>query len=517
MTMFKWMWVALGASMLVACGGGGGDPGSSPFGSGSGTGNGTGNGTGSTATYGVTLEVQRANVATTQITSTETVQAVATVTSSSGAPVEGVVVSFTESQGSLVDFAPQAGTALTDAAGKAVVDLSASSASSTGATTISASATVGSTAVSATRSIQVTAGAVTGGIPPVPAAITFVGSNPSGTAIVIKGAGGTGRSESAILTFRIVDASNAPINSAKVNFTINADNGGALISPLSSLSNSDGIVTTTVSSGTQPASIVVKATADSVPTVTSQSDTLIVSNSVPVVGGFEIVADKYNLDGRKTGDKTKISAYVRDEFGNPVPDGVAVSFVTDFGAVASSTLGGCTTLNGTCTVDFRVQEPRGTGIATVIGTVRVGAGQTLVAGLQINMAGASGAPYLALDADTSATVTKLTLTSCKEVVELLLSDGSGHAPAAGTTIGVPLTSTGTAVTVKSGTPVLDQLADGFPPVDFAIEVDVSTATLVPQCKVGGTIADSPAFFRFEFKTPASAIVFTQRVELAYPQ
>jgi hypothetical protein len=136
--------------------------------------------------------------------------------------------------------------------------------------------------------------------------------------------------------------------------------------------------------------------------------------------------------------------------------------------------------------------------------------------LEINMAGATGTPYLALNPDES-TVTKLTLTSCKQVFELLLSDGNGRAPAAGTTISVPLASTGAVVGVKSGSPTLDQLGGGFPPLDFGIEVDLTATTLVPLCNPAGAIADSPAFFRFQFKTPASGIVFTQRVELAYPQ
>ena len=381
-------------------------------------------------------------------------------------------------------------------------------------------ATVGAVAIAASKSIQITAGALSGGAPPTPAAINFIGSNPSGTAIVIKGTGGTGRSESAILSFRVVDLSNAPINGVSVAFSINTNNGGATISPATATSNSDGLVSTTVSSGTDPASIVVQAKAGTSPVITSQSDTLIVSNSVPFEGGFEIVAEKYNLDGRKTGDSTRITAYVRDKFGNPVPDGVAVNFVTDYGAVASSTLGGCTTINGVCTVIFRVQDPRplADGIATVKATLRVGDGSTVITPqtLQINMAGASGSSYLVLDPVTLAPLTKLQLTSCKQSFELLLSDGSGHAPAAGTTISTPFTSTGVVVTIKNGSPVLDQLAANFPPMILGIEVDLTSTELAPLCKAGGVAAISPDFFRFGFTTPGN-LLFTQRIDLAFPQ
>jgi hypothetical protein len=333
--------------------------------------------------------IQRAGTSTSEISSTETVQAVATVRSATGSPVEGVVVTFGEDGSSLLTLSPAAGTALTDSEGKASVDLRASSSSGTGATTVTASATVASSAISGASAIQITSGAGGGGTVATPAAVNFVGSVPSDTAIVIKGAGGSGRSESAILTFSVVDSGNAPISEAEVDFSINANSGGASISRTSGLTDSSGQISVTVSSGTQPASIVVTATSGAVST---QSDTLIVSNDVVLPAGFEIVSEKYNLDGRLTGDSTTITAFVRDQFGNPVADGVAVNFTSDFGVVASSTLGGCTTENGTCSVDFKVQNPRGEGIATVVGEVRIGDSTVVSDALQINMAGATGTP-----------------------------------------------------------------------------------------------------------------------------
>jgi hypothetical protein len=351
--------------------------------------------------------------------------------------------------------------------------------------------------------------------------MNFIGAVPSGTAIVVKGAGGSGRSESAILTFKVVDSTNAPVNATTVSFTINANSGGATITPASAQTNANGEVTVTVSSGSQPASVIVTATSVAVPAVKTQSDTLIVSNDVVLPAGFEIVAEKYNLDGRLTGDQTKVTAYVRDQFGNPVADGVAVSFTTDYGVVASSTLGGCTTVNGTCSVTFKVQDPRGDGLATVIGSVRVGDTLVVQDSIQINMAGATGTSYLALDAPTSGTpVTRVTLNgSCKQTIELYLSDGHDRSTAAGTQISAPSASSGVKVTVKTGSPVLDQLAAGFPPTLFSIELDLtSTTDLAPLCVAAngaGTATALPTFFRLEFKTPNN-IVNSQRVELYYP-
>jgi hypothetical protein len=443
------------------------------------------------------------------------VQAVATVTSSSGGPVEGVVVTFSEGSAALLAFAPQSATALTDDSGVAVLDLSAASATSTGATTVNASAMVASTEVTGSKSIQITAGAGGGGALPVPAAINFVGSNPSDTALVVKGSGGNGRSEAAILTFRVVDATGAPINAASVGFELNGVAGGAQISPAKGVSNSEGLVTASVTSGTEPTSIVVTATVAGTQ-IKTQSDTLIVSNSVPAENGFEAVAAKYNLDGRRTGDSTTITAFVRDEFGNSVPDGVAVSFVTDYGVVGSSTLGGCTTTNGRCIVDFRVQDPRGDGIATVVGSVRVDDATQFQTSLSINMAAATGTSYLALDPASGNPVTGVEMTSCKQSFELLLSDGAGRSTAAGTVVSAPFASSEVKVTVKSGSPVLDQLAANFPPTTFGFEVDLTSEDLAPLCNPDGAPAASNAYFRLAFQTPGG-IVFSQRIELAYPQ
>ncbi|MFT3666582.1 Ig-like domain-containing protein [Piscinibacter sp.] len=516
MKLVKAIWILLCAATLAACGGGGGGSGGSPFGNGSGTGGGGGGGGGSgSGSSGISVSVTRAGVATSQITSTETVQATAVVRDSSGSVVPGIVVKFTEDGTSLLKFAPSSGTALTDALGVATVDITSSDAANTGALAVKASAALGSSTLSGSKAIEITAGSG-GGIAATPAAISFVGATPSGTAIVVKGAGGSGRSESAILTFKVVDVSNTPVNGTTVNFTINAASGGATISPTSAQTNANGQVTVTVSSGTQPASVVVTAVSVAVPSVKTQSDTLIVSNDIVLPEGFEIVAEKYNLDGNLTGDKTKVTAYVRDQFGNPVADGVAVNFRTDYGVVASSTLGGCTTTNGTCSVDFKVQEPRGTtGIATVVGSVRIGDTQVVSDSIQINMA---QGPYFAVD-EMGTPISQVQLNgSCKQVLEMYLSDANAHSVAAGTTIAAPSASAGVNVTVKTGSPVLDQLTGGFPPTLFSIQIDLSGSDVAPACNAGagtGTATTQPTFFRLEFKTPNN-IVYSQRVLVLYP-
>lgn len=506
-------WLALASLMaLSACGGGSSsEAGTPPFDDGTTTG-----GTTTETSYTITVELQRSGASTTSISSTETVQAVATVKSSTGDAVSGVVVSFAETNASLVSFAPSSATALTDANGVAKVDVAAATTSSTGATTILANTSIADVSFSASTSFQIKAGS-TDSTPATPSAINFVSATPSGTALAIKGAGGNGRSQSGILTFRVVDGSNAPIEGATVNFALNpvSAQAGVTLNITSAVSDSEGSVTTTVQSGSLPTTVVVTATAAANPAASVQSDTIIVSNGVATQEGFEIVAAKYNLDGRLTGDETDVTARVRDAFGNPVADGLAVSFTTDFGVIANSNLGGCLTVDGACSVKFRVQNPRGNGVATVVATANVATNTpSLSASLQINMPGGTSGVPLAVKDDLSSLAGKFTLQSCKQTFELALEDSdTGRSVAAATTIKVLTASTNISASIKSGSPVAD--SPDLTPTPFTIEVDVSSTDLRPLCNAAGTVAEG-GFLTLQYQTPGGSLT-QQRFSVFYPQ
>jgi len=495
-----WAFGLAASAILVGCGGGGGETGSCTF---------SCPGGGTDVTYAVAVDVQRGGTSVESVSSTETVQAVARVVDESNKGVEGVLVTFSESGASLLKFAPTAATALTDSDGYASLDISAISTASAGATTVEASASVGGTSYDAEKSISISAS----GEDEVaePSAINFVSVVPAGQAIVIKGAGGNGRSESATLTFKVVDENNAPIKGATVAFAVNPVDKVTL-NIAESISDLDGLVTTTVHSGTEPTSVVVTATAmtsDNV-AVTGQSDTLVISNGVAMEGGFEIVAETYNLDGHVTGETTAVSAFVRDANGNPVPDGLAVSFTTDFGGVASSDLGGCLTVNGTCDVDFRVQDPRGEGLATVIATVNVGSGTTLSDSIEINMA---MGPYVAVDVGTTTPTGSFSMSSCKETFLLdLLDASSGRSVAAGTVISVAASTSDVSASISSGTPVLD--SPSFTPTSFTVEIDATSTALTPACNPNGTLTRH-GFIQLQYVTPRGT-TYPQFFALYYP-
>jgi hypothetical protein len=200
---------------------------------------------------------------------------------------------------------------------------------------------------------------------------------------------------------------------------------------------------------------------------------------------------------------------VRDEFGNPVPSGVAVSFQTDFGAVGTATSGGCSTDDtGKCAVPFRVQEPRGTGRATVTATIKKGDGTEIVKALFINM---SEGPFKA-EKGGSLLSSIAVSSSCVVQERVLVSDALGRSPPAGLTVSASELPTGLAVNFNGGTPVLDVLNPAFPPVEVAFEVNTSGL----GCK--STAADNTAQdsrqFKLLFRTP-SGLVNTQLVTVNF--
>jgi hypothetical protein len=365
---------------------------------------------------------------------------------------------------------------------------------------------VGTTTLTAKKGIQITSSAVASATP---ASMLFLDANP--TSIVIKGAGGSGRSETSTLRFKVVDNNNTPVQGAIVNFSVS--NSNVTLNIPQATSDADGIVVTTVTSGSTPTSVVVTATAAANSSATVPSSTLSVSNGLTVSGGLEIVAQKYNIDGGVTGTETTVSAFMRDINGNLVPDGTIASFTTDYGAVGSSSAGSCASANGTCSVQFRVQNPRGTtGLATVTATVQLpGQSNPLAASIKINMASSGSARALSTLPSTVATVLTLGGT-CKDTFTLYAADQYNRSLAAGTTITAQGAGKSTTVSVDAGTPIADQLDPNFTPTSFRVTVDATNAS--PACNAAGA-GQVQTSFELMFTSPGG-VVSTVPVNIAYP-
>ena len=517
-------------ALLVSCGGGGGSPGAVSTGGVSGTT--PSSSTTVTATADGTISVELLNGSgqpTQSISAIEIAAIKVTVKDAKGIVVPGTIVTFSESGVGLLKFSPDAKTALTTSEGIASLEVRAADQTRTGATTISVGATVDKTIITASKVLEVTNAPVTIGVPVDPqslaTAINFVSTDPADKAIVLKGAGGNGRTETGILSFRVVDKNGTPVKGVTVDFVVNPAND-VVLNIVQSKTDGDGIVTTSVSSKLVPTAVVVKATVAG-KSITSQSDQLKVTTGLGVQIGFEIVPEVYDLDGGLTGDSTQITARLVDSNSNPVADGVPVVLVATGGKIGTSSAGGCNTVNGACTVTFEVQEPRpANGIVTITGSAKVGDTTTLLRQISINMSRAEIgifeniifprdfrpiAPLSPLNA-----LTELTVDDCRKFGKsFLVSNTLGYAAPAGTTIAVETDSvTGLGATIKGGGTVLDSLGS-FLPSPLDVTFDPSSANTPPCSNTG--IALTRSITKFQATAPKSKRV-SRKFDLAinYP-
>jgi len=199
------------------------------------------------------------------------------------------------------------------------------------------------------------------------ASVQFVEALPTDKSIVIRGQGGINRTETATLRFRVFDLFNRPLANKEVRFSLEPD-GLVRLNKNIDRTDQNGEVITTVNSGTVPTSFRVRAvlpgTAPANGTdISTTSDSIVVTTGLPVQRAFSLSVTQGNVDGWEfdSGPDTPaatVNVLLADAFGNPVADGTPVVFQTNMGAIGSANKGGCTTVNGGCSVPFRTQEPR---------------------------------------------------------------------------------------------------------------------------------------------------------------
>ena len=218
-----------------------------------------------------------------------------------------------------------------------------------GSDSIIASASIGGTTHTATGSLTVQAADV--------GSIEFVSATPA--SITLQGTGGAGRSETAVVLFRVVDVQGAPVPGQDVAFALNTTVGGITLDPIVATSDNNGLVQTTVQAGTIATSVRVTASVTSGgSTFESQSDQLVITTGIPDDDSMDIVATILNPEGWNiSGTEVMITARLADRFNNPVPDGTAITFTTEGGSIDSF----CTTDGGACVVTWTSQNPRPCG------------------------------------------------------------------------------------------------------------------------------------------------------------
>lgn len=227
--------------------------------------------------------------------------------------------------------------------------------------TVVATVTVNSTNLTATHSLKIQ--------PERLGSIEFVSATPQ--SIVIKGTGGQGSQETSTLTFLVKGELGNALAQQNVDFSLNTEIGGLTLAASSGVTNSQGLVSAKVISGTVPTAVRVtaKVTINSADSITTQSDLLSVNTGLPDQNSMTLAFAQINPEARNiAGTLVQVTAFLADSFNNPVPDGTTVNFTAESGSISSS----CNTTNGQCSVNWKSQEPyednnRVTILATAIG------------------------------------------------------------------------------------------------------------------------------------------------------
>lgn len=464
MRFLNFLGVSLYVLVVSACGGGGGNPGSQG-----------GSGAQPVGVLNVQVVSGVGGVQTFSISASDkTAKAKVILKDKLGAPVKNAIVTFSETGSGLLKFSPDSATALTNTNGEAEIDIEPVSATSIGATSISAIAQVAGVDVTGGQNLAVTSAVVIGENPQlVASALNFISVDPSDKSIVIAGSGGNGRSESAILRFRVVDKNGNPVKDVLVDFLAVPNTAVALNVP-SAKSNADGIVATSVSSKSIPTAVIIRATVNS-RDIFSQSDQLTVTTGVAVPRGFDLSASKFNLNNDISGDSSNIRIGIIDGNGNPVSDGVPVIATVDFGRVGTSGRGGCTTINGLCSVEYQVQNPRPSGGQAVNVTVstQVGNGVQISDTIRLSSTSVSNVDFYDLN---GVAVTTINLTAadfdpkCRATLRGRIGTPAGMPAPFGTGVGLNSSTDILTVSVTSGSPTLDSRSLTRTPITLQFEL-----------------------------------------------
>ncbi len=327
----------------------------------------------------VTLADQNGNPAN-LVSGATALRAKAQVLDAKGKPVIGAVVKFSVADATLAGVSPASD--LTDANGVATATVTAASPSAAGATTISADSTFNDPANPATQvSLSGSANLKVGAAPQAtPSAIDLVSYVPADRSILVKGSVGTGRSQTAQVTFKVT-GNGQPIANQKVKFEFVPANADLSFATSSGVTGQGGEVTAVINSGATVTVAAVKVTvldASGNPTsIVATSDQISVTNDSTSIAGISLSSDTFYLEaGNVDGKQASITVRLTDKQGGVVTDGTVVTFTTDGGAIIGTNNSAmCQTKDGACSVKLVGQNPRpASGIATVTASVRVDGG-----------------------------------------------------------------------------------------------------------------------------------------------
>lgn len=192
---------------------------------------------------------------------------------------------------------------------------------------VTVSATVAGTEVADSLSFEVATGE--------PASIIRISAVPETIGVI-----GSGGIDTSTVTFEVRDsAGNIVPNNRRVDFEIVVSPGGGVLLADTEAYTNNGRVSVAVQSGTTSGPVDLRASyydAITGKTLATVAKITIVSGTVDAIR-MSASAQYLSLDRTRNGLESTITAVLVDRYGNPVPDGTPVSFMTEDGTIGLST------------------------------------------------------------------------------------------------------------------------------------------------------------------------------------
>lgn len=219
------------------------------------------------------------------------------------------------------------------------------------------------TATVSINEVSLTATGTVSLLPTSVGSIQFLSASPE--VIALRGTSTADRPETSVVSFRVLNEAGGASFGRPVCFFLNTDVGDLRLINSSATTGADGTVQTTVRTGTvsTPVRVIAEVYTDGDTNcavgngtgLRTQSSQLVVSTGFPDQNSTDLVATTLNVEGFSiSGIEVPVTIFLADRFNNPPPDGTTVSFTTEGGAITPT----CQTINGTCSVTWRSQEPR---------------------------------------------------------------------------------------------------------------------------------------------------------------
>lgn len=165
----------------------------------------------------------------------------------------------------------------------------------------------------------------------IPASMTFISASPQ-----VLGVKGSGLPEQATLVFQVTDSQARPVPGATVEFEI-ISLGGESVDPEMAVTDASGLVQTVLTSGRRTTTAVVTARVVGT-SITASSAGVAITGAPPAANRFTVGVEKLNIPGRVTlGLEDTVTVFVNDRFGNAVPEGTVVSFLSNGASVVGQT------------------------------------------------------------------------------------------------------------------------------------------------------------------------------------